>query len=67
VWLGGKIIIFIDRPICGALLVIVFALFLAPVYKIACVTALQMHLKAHGIIEETYYVIKTISFTILHT
>ena len=54
-----------DWPISSILSVIVFALFKAPVYIRNKLEDLKMVLNTQGIIEETYYVIKTIDFTSL--
>ena len=56
---------FMDWPISSILTVIVFALFKAPVYTRNTLEELKMALNTQGIIEETYYVIKTIDFTSL--
>ena len=52
-------------PFSNILTVIVFALFKAPVYTRNKLEELKMVLNTQGIIEETYYVIKTINFTSL--
>ena len=54
-----------DWPISSLLTVIVFALFKAPVYTRKKLEESKMALDTQGIIEETYYVIKTINFTSL--
>jgi hypothetical protein len=54
---------FMDWPISSILTVIVFALFKVPVYTRNKLEKLKMVLNTQGIIEETYYVIKTINFT----
>ena len=56
---------FMDWPISSLLTVIVFALFRAPVYIRNKLEELKMVPNTQGIIEETYYVIKTINFTSL--
>ena len=56
---------FMDWPISSILTVIVFALFKAPVYTRNKLEESKMALDTQGIIEETYYVIKTINFTSL--
>ena len=56
---------FMDWPISSILTAIVFALFKAPVYTRNKLEELKMVLNTQGIIEETYYVIKTINFTSL--
>ena len=56
---------FMDWPISSILTVIVFALFRAPVYIRNKLEELKMVPNTQGIIEETYYVIKTINFTSL--
>ena len=56
---------FMDWHISSILTVIVFALFKAPVYIRNKLKELKMVPNTQGIIEETYYVIKTIDFTSL--